>query len=181
MFELTELALPGVVLLRPQIRTDGRGRFVKLYHAGFFAEQGLAGDFAEHYITRSHRNVLRGLHFQAPPADHAKLVTCTEGAILDVVVDLRRDLPSYGHAISCRLESEQADLLHIPSGCAHGFIALSDQASTLYAVTSLYDPASDHGILWSSIDFAWPVAEPILSDRDHAFPALVDFVSPFRR
>jgi dTDP-4-dehydrorhamnose 3,5-epimerase len=179
MFELTSLSLPGVVLLSPAIREDRRGRFVKLFHDEFFRSHGLVTQFVEHYHTRSVRGVLRGMHFQMPPADHAKLVTCTEGTLLDVVVDLRAGTPTYGRTACAELDADRAQLIYIPSGCAHGFLALSEQVGTLYAVTSTHDPSRDSGILWSSIDFHWPCQNPIVSDRDQRLPALRNFVSPF--
>ena len=172
MFTLKQLALPGVFHLQPVRRDDRRGSFVKLMHAEFFQSHGLRSDFVEQYLTRSHKNVVRGMHFQRPPADHAKLVTCTEGAILDVVVDLRRDLPSYGQLVSLQLDAASGGLVYIPSGCAHGFLTLSDSAATLYSVTSLYSPEHDDGVLWSSIGFDWPCADPILSERDQGFAPL---------
>ena len=125
---MIETALPGVTILRPIIHTDSRGRFLKTFHAHFFRSIGLSTDFVEQYYSQSTRDVIRGMHFQRPPSDHAKLVYCCAGAILDVVLDLRRDSPSYGRALDRVLSDETGDIIFIPKGCAHGFLALSDHA-----------------------------------------------------
>jgi len=119
------------------------------------------------------------MHFQLPPSQHAKLVTCISGRVLDVVVDLRLDSSTYGCSASVELSSEHPSALYIPEGLAHGFLAL-EESILHYKTTSAHDPERDRGILWSSIGFPWPVSDPILSDRDALFPALAAFASPFR-
>lgn len=179
MFDCAPTPLPGLMLLTARRSSDARGVFVKTFHAGFFRSHRLADDFAESFYSISRRNVLRGLHFQAPPADHAKLVHCALGQILDVVVDLRRDSPAFGQCFDIVLDAARPQLLYIPPGFAHGFLTLSDTAMTSYAVTSTHDPARDGGILWSSIGYAWPVSAPIVSDRDASLPPLFALDSPF--
>ncbi|MBB4104582.1 dTDP-4-dehydrorhamnose 3,5-epimerase [Allorhizobium borbori] len=179
MFEISKTEIAGLMRLDPVVRSDTRGRFVKTFHADFFTAHGLRTDFAESYYSLSRKGVLRGMHFQTPPAQHAKLVHCAAGRILDVVVDLRRSEPSYGQFVSFELNADKGTLLYIPEGCAHGFLALSEDAMTVYNVTSVYTPAEDSGILWSSFGFEWPVREPLLSDRDLGFLPLSRFDSPF--
>ena len=121
MFEKRETVISVCFELQPQILTDTRGRFVKTYHADFFASNGLETDFQEHYYSVSRKGVLRGMHFQNPPNAHNKLVYCATGMILDVVIDLRLESPSYLTYFSVELSSELGNMLYIPEGLAHGF------------------------------------------------------------
>jgi len=176
-FEVT--AVPGLMVVRPQVFVDARGSFTKLFTDEAFSAAGLATSFAEEYRTRSARGVVRGMHFQLPPLDHEKLVFCSEGEVLDVVLDLRRGSPTFGQALTFHLSAPTGYGLYIPVGCAHGFCSLSEQSTLEYRVTGVYSPTHDAGILWSSLDVDWPVAEPIVSARDTTFPELDGFVSPF--
>jgi len=169
-------ALPGVWLLANFVSDDRRGTFVKTFHAEAFAQQGLAVDFRESYYSVSHRDVVRGMHFQRPPHDHDKLVYVTQGEIVDVVVDLRPDSPTFRQHVALPLAAHR-HAVYVPRGCAHGFLTLSETATVVYAVTSVYAPAADAGIRWDSIGYEWPVSAPILSDRDAAFPSLADFTT----
>ena len=177
--EITELALPGCYVVRPVVRQDARGRFVKPFQASWFARAGLRTDFAEQYHSRSARGVVRGLHFQVPPADHAKLVSCVSGRVFDVALDLRVGSPTYGQVATVELDGETARAVYLPSGIAHGFQALEDGCTVLYAVTSEFAPDCDAGVLWSSAGIRWPIERSIVSDRDRALPPLDAFRSPF--
>jgi dTDP-4-dehydrorhamnose 3,5-epimerase len=179
MLQLNETALPGVYALKLPRFTDQRGSFVKLVHEDMFKAAGLRVDFAEQFVTVSKSNVVRGMHFQLPPHDHVKLVSCVYGRILDVVLDLRRGLPSFGHCISLSLDADAGSAVYIPPGCAHGFLAQSPEAVTHYNVTSMHVPAYDAGVHWRSIGFEWPVDDPVISARDQALPAFASFNSPF--
>ncbi len=179
-FEIYPTALPGCIELHPPKSADRRGDFVKVFHHSAFATLGLATEFAETYYTRSKRGVIRGLHFQRPPAEHAKLVICTEGCVQDVALDLRGGSPTYGQHVEIELSAEAGNMLYLPAGLAHGFCALSDTATLLYLVSSEYSPAHDAGIAWNSADIAWAVDTPILSERDSAHPTLAQFTTPFR-
>lgn len=174
-----DTAFDGVKKVWTRHLTDPRGFFSKTIHADVFRENGMRFDFAEEYYSVSKKNVLRGLHFQTPPHDHAKYVTCLTGEVLDVIVDLRRGSKTYGKTEAFKLSESAGMSLYLPTGFAHGFLALTENAMMLYRVTSVYAPSNDAGILWSSIDFKWPVETPIVSDRDAAFPRLVGFNSPF--
>ena len=169
-------ALPGVVLLDNFVSEDRRGAFVKTFHAGDFQGLGLAVDFRESYYSVSHRDVIRGMHFQLPPHAHDKLVYVTQGEIVDVVVDLRADSPTYRQHVALPLAAHR-HAVYIPRGCAHGFLTLSDTATVVYAVTGVYAPAADAGIRWDSIGYEWPVSAPIVSDRDAGFLSLADFTA----
>jgi len=171
--------IPGLLLLRPPVLKDSRGDFTKIFHQPLWKDHGLVTDFKEEYCTRSSRGVIRGLHFQLPPMQHAKVVYCIEGSILDVVLDLRAGSPTFQQHLSFELSPDSDCLLYIPEGLAHGFCALSDQVTMYYKVSTVYSPQHDAGILWSSIGFSWPVESPILSARDGGFPSLDDFSIPF--
>jgi dTDP-4-dehydrorhamnose 3,5-epimerase len=178
---LIQTAIPGCFQIVTDIRRDERGSFVKVFHEEIFRQHGLATDFAEEYYSTSRRNVIRGLHFQTPPHDHAKLVYCTQGAVLDAAVDLRRGSPAYGRHITLELSAENGHMLYLPAGLAHGFCSISEQSLMVYKVTTTYAPDNDGGVLWNSAGIAWPEAasEPVMSARDRTFPALADFDSPF--
>ena len=173
--------LAGLVVLEPRVFTDLRGTFVKTFHATAFRELGLDFVPREEYFSTSHKNVVRGMHFQVPPADHAKLVYCVTGAVLDVVLDLRRNSPTCGGTFAGELSETNRRSLFIPTGFAHGFLALTDHALMVYKTSTVHDPACDRGIHWQSFGFAWPLggAAPILSPRDEALPPLAEFKSPF--
>jgi dTDP-4-dehydrorhamnose 3,5-epimerase len=180
MITITAASIAGVRLIKPGAKTDRRGRFVKVVQRDVFARHGIPTDFAEQYFSVSGRNVLRGLHFQTPPHHHDKLVTCVDGLVFDVVVDLRKSSPSYRAHESFELDGRNGDSVFVPAGCAHGFYVRSSSATVLYNVTSLYAESHDHGIRWDSVGAAWPSADPLVSERDAAFPTLAQFDTPFR-
>jgi dTDP-4-dehydrorhamnose 3,5-epimerase len=173
-----ETKLPGVFLVDNFNAVDNRGVFVKTFHQQDFASHGLDKPFRESYYSKSVKNVVRGMHFQLPPFDHEKLVYVTEGEIVDVVLDLRTESPTFKQFVSLRLKAFGSSIF-IPKGCAHGFLTLSDSATVIYNVTTVYNQSSDAGIFWNSFGFDWPVAIPILSIRDQSFPMLSEFRSPF--
>lgn len=177
---INETILPGCFELIPERRQDARGYFAKIFNADQFAAHGLETDYPEEYYTYSKKGVIRGLHFQEPPMDLAKLVFCFEGAVLDVLLDLRVDSPTYGKHAAIELSAEAGNALYIPHGIAHGFQVTSDEALLLYKVSKVYSPAHDSGVLWNSAGIAWPIADPILSDRDLSFKRLADYASPFK-
>jgi dTDP-4-dehydrorhamnose 3,5-epimerase len=179
-FDLEPTELPGVFVVRPRRFVDRRGVFAKTFHRPSFAALGLADDFPEQFYSVSHRGVLRGLHFQLPPHDHTKVVTCVLGSVLDAAVDLRTDSPTYGRHILVELSADCGTLLYMPPGLAHGFYSLTDDTLMLYNHTRIHDPSCDTGIRWDSAGIAWPDAAPIVSDRDAALPSLAAFASPFR-
>lgn len=179
MLRVEATALEGVCLLHLPNSTDVRGNFVKIVHVPDFEMLGLQSDFQEQFFSTSRKNVLRGMHCQMPPHEHAKLVACVSGEILDVVVNLRRGTPDYGRHMALKLHAGEARALYIPPGFAHGFLTLSDEAVTYYNVTSVHHPQSDTGLHWRSFGFDWPVEAPIISERDMNLPSLAQFSSPF--
>ena len=171
--------IDGCFELFPVVQQDNRGNFIKTFHEEEFRQMKFPLTFKEEYYSTSYKGVLRGLHFQLPPAEHEKVVYCPYGRVLDAVVDLRKDSASYGSFVLFELNAEVGNMLYIPKGMAHGFYTLSDKAIMMYKVTSVYSPEHDSGILWNSVGIPWPDTNPILSKRDEGFIALNDFVSPF--
>lgn len=177
-FQTTELN--GLYLIKPKIFKDVRGSFIKTFHLDTFKEYGVREQFTESYYSVSKKNVLRGMHFQIPPHEHTKLVYATSGAALDIVLDLRKNMPTYGHHLKFSLTAENGYILLIPKGCAHGFLALEDRTCMTYMQTTIYAQNSDCGIRYDSFGADWGKEEFIISDRDRSFPSLKEFMSPFR-
>jgi dTDP-4-dehydrorhamnose 3,5-epimerase len=177
--EKIETPLPGAFLVRPPLFTDQRGGFVKTFHRDIFQGFGVAPVFVEEFYSTSAQGVIRGMHFQTPPADHAKYVCCLVGAVRDVILDLRKGSPTYGRHHAVELSAENRLGFYIPSGFAHGFLSLTQGAMMLYKTTSVHTPACDAGILWDGFGYDWGLTAPTVSARDAAFPALERFTSPF--
>jgi len=150
-------------------RTDERGVFFKPFHAGQLKALGIDFEIRESICSVSSKNVVRGMHFQTEPHAQAKLVYCPYGAILDVILDLRKGSPSYGKHFAAELSAQNGHSLFIPEGFAHGFLALTEGAVTSYLLNKEHQPEADTGILWNSFGFEWPVENPIVSERDRGF------------
>ena len=176
--EILKELLPGCFLLQAKRFEDHRGCFVKTYHEGQCVALGVDLTMREEFYSVSHKKVVRGMHFQLPPHDHDKLVYCVGGAVHDVLLDLRKG-SSYGRAVSADLSGENARLIYIPKGIAHGFLALTDNALMLYKTSTVHMAESDGGVRWDSFGFDWDVDRPIISGRDQQHVAFGDFVSPF--
>ncbi|WP_197904731.1 dTDP-4-dehydrorhamnose 3,5-epimerase [Desulfosarcina alkanivorans] len=177
--KFTECGIPGVVFIENRILEDRRGAFVKIFHQEAFHGAGIEDQFQESYYSISRKGVIRGMHFQAPPADHAKLVYVISGAIVDVVLDIRRGTPTYGRFVAFDINEDNRCAVYVPRGCAHGFCALSDHAVVTYLQTTMHAPEHDSGIHFDSFGMDWPEKDPTLSDRDSQFPMFKDFISPF--
>jgi len=180
-FDFRPLEIPDVVLVRPTRRGDARGFFAETYRASVFAEAGIPGPFVQDNLARSGPRVVRGLHYQLPPHPQGKLIQVLRGAVLDVVVDLRRHSATFGRWLACQLSAEGGELLWVPPGFAHGYAVLGDGADLAYKVTAEYRPELDRGIRWNDPDVgvAWPFADPELSARDKELPLLRDVETPF--
>ena len=176
----TECKLPGCYLVEFPRYCDHRGTFVKSYQRSAFEERGLECDFKEAFYTESGPNVLRGMHFQVPPAGHAKLVYCVTGAIYDMALDLRVGSPTYGECEAYDLSAGQCNAAYLPRGIAHGFLVRSAPSLVVYQVTAEYSPAHDMGIHWDSFGATWPQRAPVVSLRDEALMPLKKFASPFQ-
>lgn len=179
MFEIIKEAIPGLKLLRPRTFADERGSFIKTYHKDCWDELGIGFQCREEFFSISKKGVLRGMHFQVPPAAHSKLVYCVSGSVLDVVVDIRKNSETFGKVSSVELSGENSLILFMPPGFAHGFLSLSDDSCMIYKTDKEYAPDFDRGISWNSIDFNWPIETPVVSGRDLSFQDLSSFTSPF--
>jgi len=158
---------------------DERGSFIKYFDEKSFAEAGIRSCFKESYFSVSNKDVIRGMHFQVPPADHEKLVSVSFGAVMDLVLDIRKDSPSYGKAESLILSADNHYALYIPKGFAHGFRSLQDGTVMNYLVATTHSPEHDMAIRWDSFGFNWEIEKPIMSQRDKEAIALSEFESPF--
>lgn len=179
MKEIKSLSLSGLRLLTLPHSEDGRGAFIKTFHQSALQAAGIDFNLKESYYSFSKKDVIRGMHFQLPPHQHAKIVFCPVGEILDVALDLRRNSPTYGQHLATKLSRENHQALYIPEGFAHGFKALTDGAMTYYLVSSGYHPASDTGIRFDSFGMDWQVTAPVMSERDKGFVTFQEFESPF--
>jgi len=174
-----ESRLIGCKLIEASIFHDKRGTFQKIYHENEFQNNGSSMLFREQYFTSSGKGVLRGMHFQLPPHDHCKLITCLTGSVLDVILDLRKDSKTYGQTDSFILSADSGKAVFLPVGFAHGFLSLEENSGMLYNTSTVYNPSSDRGIMWNSFDYNWPIKEPNLSDRDDNHIHFNQFKSPF--
>ena len=183
-FAFETLAIPGPMLIRPRRFGDARGYFMETYSLGAYREAGIGVAFVQDNQSLSEkRGVLRGLHFQKPPAMQAKLVRVLRGAIFDVAVDLRQGSAHYGRWCAATLTGEGAEQLYVPAGFAHGFCTLEDATEVAYKVDSPYAPEQEGALAWDdpAIAIDWPVArdEVILSAKDTGLPGLAQFETPF--
>lgn len=177
MFETTDL--PGVVIFTPRVHRDARGFILESYNQELWREQGIATVFVQDNHSQSVQGTLRGLHFQVAPAAQAKLVRVVRGAVWDVAVDIRRGSPTLGRWVGVELSATNFRQLYIPEGFAHGFCVLTPEAEFLYKVSHLYSPAHEQGIAWNDpqLSIPWPVAQPLLSDRDRRARSLADYLA----
>lgn len=167
--------LPGVLVIEPHVHRDGRGFFLETYHADRYREHGIPAPFVQDNRSCSTAGTLRGLHLQlARP--QGKLIHVVEGEVFDVSVDVRRGSPTFGRWVSVVLSAANFRQVYVPPGFAHGFCVLSPTAQLEYKCTELYDPATEIGIAWNDPTLAiqWPVARPLLSDRDARHATLAE-------
>jgi len=171
-----------VVIVEPDVFGDARGYFMESYNKRHFEQLGLSYDFVQDNQSFSARSgVIRGLHYQLNPKAQTKLVRVLTGAIYDVVVDIRKHSPTYGQWAAFVLTEDNNRQLLVPKGFAHGFCTLVPNTRVLYKVDEHYSPEHDRGVLWNDPDLGidWPVAEPILSDKDRNQPRLKDAENNF--
>jgi dTDP-4-dehydrorhamnose 3,5-epimerase len=173
--EVQTLAIPAVKLIVPAVFEDARGSFSETYNARLLADAGIACAFVQDNQSVSlEKGVLRGLHFQSPPHAQAKLVRVVAGSIFDVAVDLRTGSPTYGRHVSAVLSAGNRTQIWVPEGFAHGFCTLEPDTVVLYKVTAHHAPDHDRGVRWDdpTLGITWPVANPILSEKDKRHPGL---------
>jgi dTDP-4-dehydrorhamnose 3,5-epimerase len=173
--KITETSLPGVLVLTAKIYRDDRGEFCETFNLRAMIEAGLPEVWLQDNFSLSKKNVLRGIHYQITEPQ-GKLVRITHGAVLDVAVDLRRSSPRFGKHVAVELTAESGEMLWIPQGFGHAFLALTDQVGFAYKVTDYYSPKGERTILWNDPDLAipWPIEteNAIVSDKDRAGFAL---------
>ena len=179
--EIEETFIPSLKLIHLKEFKDTRGSFIKVFNNDLFAKNGLETDFKESYYSISAKNVIRGMHFQIPPFEHTKLVYLNQGKILDVVLDIRKLSPTFGHHYSIELNIENPILIYIPVGCAHGFLSLEDNTMVTYLQSSCYNNTCDKGIMYNSFGMNWEIEYPIMSERDLCFPNFSDTNFNFKR
>ena len=177
--KLVDTKIKGAFIVSNSLSEDERGGFCKFFNADNFRSNDLEFKYEEMYYSISHKNVIRGMHFQEPPFDHSKIIHCISGEVLDVFLDLRRNSPSYLKFDSCLLKKNDGKIIYLPKGVAHGFLSLKHESIVLYSVSSVYNQSFDNGILWNSFGYRWPCKKPILSGRDESFKPLELFKSPF--
>ena len=174
-FEFERQKIKDVILVKPKVFGDNRGFFMESYKKSDFFANGIDVEFNQDNHSKSTKGVLRGLHYQAKPYGQAKLVRCSKGRIYDVAVDIRPNSETFGQYVKVELSEENKQMLFIPEGFAHGFVALTDEVELLYKATGEYNPQADRGLLWNDkdIDIDWNIDfEPLLSEKDKIQPTL---------
>ncbi len=173
--KFTDLDIPGLVLVEPDVFPDARGFFTETFHQKKYTDAGIPGLFVQDNYSHSRKHVLRGMHFQRG-TPQGKLVYVIRGEIWDAVVDVRQGSPAYLKSYGVILNDENHRQLYVPPGFVHGFVVLSDEADVMYKCTELYAPKDDQGVIWNDPQLAinWPIANPVLSEKDARNPRLAD-------
>jgi len=180
--EVKKFPLAGLIEFVPRVFADDRGVFFETFSAKLMAEARADVQWVQDNQSNSKKGVLRGLHFQRPPHAQAKLVRVGQGRALDVAVDLRPASPTYGQHQLVELTAASANMLYIPVGFAHGFMALEDHTIFLYKCSDYYAPTAEGGLRWDDADLniSWGTeVQPLVSGKDNELPNFRDFVSPF--
>lgn len=175
--KITNLELPGVKIIEPRVFEDYRGYYKESYSARKFANNGIDTVFVQDNHSRTlKKGTIRGIHFQNNPKPQIKLVRCTRGRVLDVVVDLRKDSPTFKKWLAVELSEENNKQIWIPSGFGHAFLTLVDDCEVLYKVDEFYEPEYDRAIKWNDpeININWGIENPIVSEKDTNAPLLKD-------
>ena len=177
-FNVEKSDLGGVLLIQPAIHSDSRGRFFESYQKERYREIGIEEEFVQDNQSVSQKNTIRGLHYRAP-LEQAKLVRVIRGEVFDVVVDIRKESPTFGQWRGYTLSDSNYLQVYIPVGFAHGFCVLSETAEFLYKVSEYYSAENEKGIMWNDPDIGikWPTSNPVLSEKDKTNPALKDILS----
>jgi dTDP-4-dehydrorhamnose 3,5-epimerase len=170
IFQKTKIS--GVFEIRIQPNRDDRGFFARTWCQKEFQDQGLEHKIVQCSISyNAQQGTLRGMHYQAPPFEEAKVVRCTQGAVYDVVLDLRPQSATFRDWIAVVLTSEIRNMIYVPGGCAHGFLTLKDDTEVLYQMSEFYNPDSARGVRWDDPAFgiAWPENVRVISERDQKY------------
>jgi dTDP-4-dehydrorhamnose 3,5-epimerase len=178
---ITKTGFEGLLILEPQVFGDPRGYFVETYNLKNWLGAGIDSTFVQDNQSLSANNIIRGLHFQRPPYAQAKLVRVIRGSVLDVVVDIRKNSPTYGKHFAAVLSGENFAQLYIPVGFAHGFATLEDNTLFVYKCSDYYRPEAEDGLPWDDKDLGidWKIQDPVLSERDKNFKPFSTFETPF--
>lgn len=173
--------LNGVLQIKPKVHQDHRGHFFESFRKDALKDFGVDLEFVQDNQSLSQKNILRGLHFQTPPNAQGKLVRVINGAVRDVVLDIRKSSSTYGQFKVFDLTEQNFEMLYVPPGFAHGFATLEDNTIFTYKCTDYYNPESEGGVLWSSpeLEIPWGIADPVLSEKDKQLTSFSDFQSPF--
>jgi dTDP-4-dehydrorhamnose 3,5-epimerase len=180
--EFIRTDLDGCILVKPDIHADERGFLLESYTHDRYRKGGISADFIQDNHSLSvKKGIVRGLHFQIPPAAQNKLIRVTRGAVYDVVVDLRKSSKTFGKWRSFDLSAENFQQLFVPTGFAHGFCTLEDNTEVQYKLDRSYSPGHDRGVRWNDPELAivWPFKEPVLSAKDSRLPFFKNIESPF--
>ena len=178
-FEFEKQKIEDVILVKPKVFGDNRGFFVETYKKSEFSLNGITVDFVQDNHSKSSKGVLRGLHYQQPPYEQAKLVRCSKGRVYDVAVDIRPNSKNFKQYVKVELSEENKYMLFIPAGFAHGFVALTEEVELLYKTSKEYNKDADKGIIWcdKDINIDWGIDfEPILSEKDKLQPTLKEAI-----
>lgn len=175
--QVIQTGIEGLVEIVPQVYEDNRGWFMEFYKEESFHPKGITDRFTQENLSFSKKGVIRGMHFQYPPHEQAKLVSVLNGKVLDVVIDLRKGSKTFGQTYCCLLDSEKHNLLMVPEGFAHGFAALEDSLF-LYKTSNAYNREAEGGIVWNDpqLNIQWPFPDPILSEKDRSLPTLEELL-----
>jgi dTDP-4-dehydrorhamnose 3,5-epimerase len=179
--KIRQLAIEGAWEITPQQHGDHRGRFLEWYRYDHLAEAvGHPLELAQANLSVSARGVVRGIHYADVPPGQAKYVTCVQGAVVDVVVDLRRGSPTFGRWEAVRLDDVDRRAVYVAEGLGHGFCAVTEDATVAYLCSTTYHPAAEHAVdaLDPELGIAWPTEAPIRSARDAAAPPLAEAALP---
>ncbi len=173
--------IDGLIVIEPNVFYDERGYFSESYKKSNYEEAGILNHFVQDNLSKSQKGVLRGLHFQAPPFAQDKLIQVIQGAVLDVVVDIRTKSKTYGQHFAIELNSENKLQLLVPKGFAHGFLTLEDNTIFSYKCSNEYNKESEGSVLWNdrNLGIDWGIQNPIVSDKDNESPSFDELISPF--
>ncbi len=179
--EIKQVGFQGLLTIQPSVYHDSRGYFFESYNKENLKQFGVDVDFVQDNQSLSAKNVLRGMHYQNPPYAQGKLLSVIKGAVLDVVIDLRKKSPYYGKYFSIVLSEENKTMFWVPPGFAHGFLSLAENTIFVYKCTQVYNKASEGSILWNDpeININWGVKNPIVSEKDLNAPFFKDVHSLF--
>lgn len=179
--QIEETGIKDLLIIKPSVFGDNRGHFFESYNQNKFTELGLNLNFVQDNQSVSQNNVLRGLHFQNPPHAQGKLVRVTNGAVLDVVVDIRKNSSTYGKHYKIELSAKNNLMLWVPVGFAHGFLTLQDNTVFVYKCTNFYNKSAESSLIWndSDLNINWGTKSPLLSDKDLVAQSFKSFISAF--